>query len=255
MNDIAADPAAALSNNPPIGEVLAEETAPFKARATALIGSVGESRIDSPETAAAVTTLGNMLNDLRTTVETARKERAKPFDDGKAAVQTAYKRDIIDPIDSAIATCRRMVDEWRNQLARQEAAEKRKRDDDAAAAQRAAEEAQRKKEEAQATGDVSAAIKAEVEEVQARDRAEALSGAPGTIRPDATIRTQAGSAGTAKIVTGKIDNVGLCLAWMIRHDAAWLLETLQPRVDRLTRTGMTIDGVSRVETSGTRFRR
>jgi hypothetical protein len=148
-----------------------------------------------------------------------------------------------------------MIDSWRKRLEAQEAAEKRKRDEEAAAAQRAADEAQRKKEEAQATGDVSAAIKAEVEEVQARDRAEALSGAPGTIRPDATIRTQAGSAGTATQRVPVVTNIGLCLRWMIENQSAALIEAITPLIGRLVRAKVTIPGVEVQTSQSTRFRR
>jgi hypothetical protein len=96
-------------NQPPLGELLSEETRPFRERATALIENVNQSRIDSPETAAQVTQLGGMLADLKATVEEARKARAKPFDEGKAAVQSAFKRDIIDTIDTAMNVCRKML--------------------------------------------------------------------------------------------------------------------------------------------------
>ena len=71
-------------NLPPLAEQLAEEVASFRERRDALLESLRNSKIASPEDAAAVTTLGGMFKELRDRVETARKAAAEPFDTGKA---------------------------------------------------------------------------------------------------------------------------------------------------------------------------
>jgi hypothetical protein len=252
MNDIAPGIG---HNAPPLADILTEETKPLRERADALITSVNNSHIDSPESAAAVATLGNIIRGHREAVEAARKAAAQPYDDGKALVQATYARGILDPLDAAMAACRKMLDAWRMQLAAEAAAERRKRDAEAAEARRVAEEAESKKIELEAAGDTSGALAAELRQLQAEEHAEKLTAGEGAIRPEAAIRTQAGMAGTATTVTGKIENIGSFLAWLIRNDPKWLSEILQPRADRLMRSGLSVDGVARVETSSTRFRR
>lgn len=253
MNAIA--PAGIGDNRAPLAEEIADETAPFRERRDALLKSVNDSKIASPEDAAQVTTLGNMLKELFDKVEVARKARAEPFDTGKAAVQRAFKAEILDALSAGMTQARQMIDAWRRQQERDAEAERRRRAEEAAAAQAAADKLAQQKRDAEMAGDSGAALKAEIAEVQARDRAEALNSDQGVIRPGEIIHTSTGAAITSKQVTGKIDNIGLFLAWLIRNDAKWLSETLQPRADRHIRSGLSVDGVSRVETQGTRFRR
>lgn len=252
MNDIAPGIG---HNAPPLADIIAEETKPLRERADALITSVNNSKIDSPESAAQVATLGNMLRDHREAVETARKAAAKPYDDGKALVQSAYARGILDPLDAAMAACRKMLDAWRDHLSALAAAEQRKRDAEAAEARRVAEEAEKARRDAEAAGDAGAAIKAEMEALQAAERAEKLETGEGAIRPEAMIRTQAGSAGTSTQRVPVVTNIGLCLRWLIENHSAALLETLAPLIARLTRAKMTIPGVEVQEVATTRFRR
>lgn len=252
MNDIAPGIG---HNRPDLAESLAEETKPFRERADALITSVNNSKIDSPETAAQVTTLGNLLATHRADVETARKEAAKPFDDGKATVQTVYARGILDPLDRAIGACRRMLDAWRDQQTALAVAEQRKRDAEAAEARRVAEEADRARREAEAAGDPAAALKAEMEAMQAAERAEKLESGEGTIRPDQMIRSQAGSASTATQRVPVVTNIGECLAWLIVNQPTALIESITPIIARLIRAKMTIPGVETREVATTRFRR
>jgi tetratricopeptide (TPR) repeat protein len=227
----------------------------FRERAEALIASVNASKIDSPETAAQVATLGNMIRDHREAVESARKAAAKPFDDGKATVQLAYARGILDPLDAAIAACRKMLDAWRAKLAAQAAAEQRDRDAEAAEARRAAEEAEKARQTAQAAGDAGGAIRAEMEALKAAERAEKLETGEGAIRPEAMIRTNAGSAGTATQRVPVVTNIGQCLVWMIENQGQALLEAINPLIWRAIRAKMTIPGVEVSEVATTRFRR
>jgi len=234
---------------------LAENTKPLRERAEALIASVNAARIDSPETAAQVTTLGGMLRDLREKAEAARKESARPFDDGKAAVQLAYARGILDPLDAAMTACRKMLDAWRAQLDAAAAAERRKRDEEAAEARRVAEDAEQRQRDAEAAGDPGAAIKAEMEAMQAAERAEKLASDAGTIRPSEPIRTQTGMASAATTRVPTVTNIGLCLRWMLENQSAALIEAISPLVARLTRAKVEIPGVEVKEVAATRFRR
>jgi hypothetical protein len=247
MSDVAAIETPGLGHNlPPLAEQLAEETAPFRERATALIQSVNDSRIDSAETEMAVTTLGTMLRDLREKVEEARKARAKPVDEQKDAIQAAFKRAIIDPVDQAMNQCRRMLDAYR-------AAEQKRAAEEAAKAQREAEEAARQAEQARAAGDIGAAIKAEMAEVQARDRAGAATDA--AIRPDTMVRVQSGAAVAATQRVPVVVDIGACLRWLIVHQGPALVEAITPMIARLVRAKVSIPGVEVETRQVTQFRR
>lgn len=247
--------AAPLSNNPPLAELLAEEAAPHRARADALIASLNASKIETPEHAAAVTSLGAMLADLRSKVELARKTRAEPFDQGKAEVQRVFKAGLIDVIDEAMSTARGMIDAWRRALDAQRAAEQRRRDEDAAKARAAAEEAERRKQEAAATGDTGAAIRAEMEEVQARDRAAALESDQGVIRPADPIRSHAGMATAQTQRVAVVKDLKKALAWLAKNQTVALIEAITPLVARLSRAKVEIPGVEVEEQQRTQFRR
>lgn len=254
-NDIA--PLAGPGHNQPptLLDELTDETKTFRERRDALLASVAASRIDSPETAAQVTTLGGMLVDLRAKVEEARKERAKPFDEGKATVQRVFAREIIDPLDRAKGQCEDMINQWRAHLAALEREEQAKRDAAAAEARRAAEEAERKKQEAQAKGDVGAAISAEIEEVQARDRAAALEQDEGTIRPAGMIRTQVGSAVAQTQRVPVVTDLRKTLAYLAKNHGPQLIEAITPLIRGLVRAKVTIPGVEVQTQEKTQFRR
>lgn len=253
MNDLA--PTLSNQANAPLGELLAEETAAFRERAAALIEGAKASKIDSVTDAEAVTTLGNLMAELKGRVDEARVARARPFDEGKAAVQRAFAREIIDPLTAAMGLCKTMLDAWRRRLAQEAEAERRRNEAAAAEAQRAAEEAERKRLEAQQVGDTGAAIKAELEEIQARDRAEALTKGEGAILPDRMIRTQVGSALSRTERKPVVTDIGEMLVWMIVNQPAPLLEALSPLIARLVRAKVDIPGVRVEEVESTSFRR
>ena len=257
MPDDQAPPDVGIGHNaPPLAETLSEESKPLRDRAQALIANVAASRIDSPETAEAVTTLAGMLADVRTKAETARKAAAEPFDAGKAAVQAAYARGIIDPLDAALTTCRKMLDAWRSHLAQQAQAEAAKRAAEAAEARRLAEEAESKKIELESAGDTAGALAAELRQLQAEETAEKLASDEGTIiRPDAMIRTQVGSAASTTTRVPTVTNIGLVLRYLMTEQGTSLIEAITPIIARLTRAKVTIPGVEVKEVSATRFRR
>jgi hypothetical protein len=257
MNDIA--PAGNLthdlSNAPPLAEQIAEDTKPLIERRDTLLQSLRDSHIANAEDAAAVTSLGVLLKDLRDKVEAARKEAARPFDEGKATVQRLYARDLLDPLDAAMTQARNMLNSWRRQQEAAAEAERRKRDEEAAAARAAAEKLAQDKRDAEAAGDPNAALKAELAEIQARDRAEALESDEGVIRPDAVLHTQVGAAISTTRRVPVVTNIGACLKWLLTNQPGALLEAIAPLLGRLTRAKVVIPGVDVRDEQGTSFRR
>jgi hypothetical protein len=242
-------------NLPPLGEQIAEETAEFRTKRDALLQSLKDSKIASAEDAAQVTTLGVLIKELRDRVETARKARAEPIDRDKATIQRLFKADILDALDAAMTNARNMLNSYRRQQEAAAEAERRKRDEEAAAARAAAEKLAQDKRDAEAAGDPNAALKAELAEIQARDRAEALASDEGVIRPDAVLHTQVGAAVSTTRRVPVVTNIGACLRWMIEHQSAALLEALAPLIGRLVRAKVAIPGVEIRDEQGTSFRR
>lgn len=257
MNDIA--PTGNLShdpsNAPPLAELITEETAEFRTKRDALLQSLRDSKIGNAEDAAQVTTLGVLLKELRDRVEAARKARAEPFDQGKATVQRIFKADIIDALDAAMTNARNMLNAYRRQQEAAAEAERRKRDEEAAAARAAAEKLAQDKRDAEAAGDPNAALKAELAEIQARDRAEALESDEGVIRPDAVLHTQVGAAISTTRRVPVVTNIGACLKWLLTNQPGALLEAIAPLLGRLTRAKVVIPGVDVRDEQGTSFRR
>lgn len=167
-------------NNPP-------EPTPFDGIEAHINDLLGEAKNwadgSGIENQAQADDVGRLIEDLRKAAQAAddlRKEEARPFDEGKAAVQAKYAPLIADPktkspgkvwkaIDALKATLKPYLDRLR---AEQEAEAKRKRDE--------AEEAARKAREAAAAAEASdldalehAEVLADVAEQAAKDAKQA----------------------------------------------------------------------------------
>lgn len=170
--------------------------------------------------------LAHLLDVLRKAhkgADEARKIEAKPFDDGKAAVQARYKPLLTDA-ERAIDAVKAAIAKWQRE-------EQRKADEAAAAARAAAEQAARKAQEAMRAADAANLAEREAAERalaeaerlarEAKRAEEAPVGAKGAFaaRRTALIVTRE----PVEIVDGKA-----ALQWAMRHVAddlrAWLLQ-------------------------------
>ena len=93
------------SNQAPLAEVLAEETAALAKRRDELLAAVGRTvDIGTPEYAGKVADLARMVGACIKAAEDAHKERKEPYLRDGRAVDAAYKREIIEPLAEAKET-------------------------------------------------------------------------------------------------------------------------------------------------------
>jgi hypothetical protein len=145
-------------NNPP-------EPTPFERVSTRISDLMGEARnwLDGAgvNSQAEADAIAKLLNDIRLAskeAEEARKAEAKPFDDGKAAVQARYKP-LLSSADTAADTCKLALKPYLEKVE---------------AEKRAAAEAARKEAEEKAEAARKAMAEANRLDVAARQRAEEL---------------------------------------------------------------------------------
>jgi hypothetical protein len=193
-------PAGIGHNNPPLEELLTEETASINKRNAALLGSADRCIVTDDETAGRATTLAKMLKEQIKAVDSAREDRKRPFLDAGRTVDSFFKalsqpldvaaRKVVDQIDAyrreqqrkADAERRRLEEEARKQREAAEAADRARREAEAQAAREAAEAARRileAEEAAQRSANAEAierarAKRAELERAEAQRREAAL---------------------------------------------------------------------------------
>ena len=122
------------------------------------IGWLDGDPISTPGQAEAVTKLAGMLRDAQKAADAQRKEAAKPFDEGKAAVQRQYNP-VLERATMAIDACKKALTPWTLKLDRE-------------AKERAA--AARAEADAKAAAAAEAMRAADATDLAAREAAEAL---------------------------------------------------------------------------------
>src|SRR5258708_960507 len=142
-------------NQPPLDELLAEETTVLQRRAYDLIDAAGRAIVTDEETAGKAALLTKMMIDHGKKIDQAREERKRPFLEGGRAVDQHFHAIAeplvgIDPkkkLGGAAAKVAAMVDAFRREQERK-ADEERRRLEEAARKQRlAAEAAERARQE------------------------------------------------------------------------------------------------------------
>lgn len=188
-------------NNPPLSEVLADETAELKKRADDLAAGVGRAEVNDEDTAGKATLLGGLIKKHLTIVETEREERKRPFLENGRVVDAHYGNIalVLAEFDSKkkliggpLAVLMGKIDAYRKEQDRKAEAERLRLQEEAnkqralavaaenarlaaeAAAKRAQDEADKKvrdaEEAAQRAGNAAAAAEAR----RQREAAEAL---------------------------------------------------------------------------------
>lgn len=238
-------------NAPPLDELLSDETTADRKRMTELVEAANNAVIKNGEDQQRVTTLAAMIGTHSTKVEADRVARKKPFDDMAATVQRIYKA-ILDPLAQARTRLRTLNDAYEAEQERAREAERRRLAEEEERQRKAAEEAERKAEEAKAAG--QSGLKAELAAIQARDAAEAAARAREEVRA-APVRTDIGMASQSTVRSFVIDDLTLCLRYLVRNQKVAVTEAIEPIVRRLGRAKVDIPGVRIVEQKLTRFGR
>lgn len=143
-------------NQPPLTELLVEETAALKARADELIGAAGRAIVKDEETAGRAALLAKMMIEHGKKIETAREERKKPFLDSGRTVDAHFillRTPLCgaDPkkLGGEVARVVGLVDTFRRDQERKAAEERHRLEEEARKASEAAEAAARAQREAE----------------------------------------------------------------------------------------------------------
>lgn len=217
-------------NQPPLSELLAEETTALRNRAGDLVAAAGRAFVEDEETAAKATTLAAMLKAHRKAVDTAREERKKPFLDAGRTVDAHFgaiaksldeaTAKIVGMLNAFMAEKRRKADEERRRLEE----EARKREEDA---RRAAQEAAR-------TGNLDAEVQAtmratEAASLQAQANAVAKPQIVGDYGTKAVGRT---------VWKSEVQDPKKVFAHLLKVDAAGVTAALADMVAKQVRAGV-----------------
>lgn len=219
LDEILNTPARGIGdNNPPLTELLADETAELKKRSDELVAGAGRCVVTDADTAKRAVLLAGMMTDHGKKIEAAREERKRPFLEGGRTVDAHYaalKAPLVgnDPkgkLGGAAAEVVAKADAWRREEDRRVAEERRRLEDEARAAREAQEAAQRAQREAEeasrrAAAEAERRIRAAEEEARkAGDRAAEEKARRERAEADAE-RRRAETAAEARRIADEID--------------------------------------------------
>lgn len=199
-----------ISNNPPADAAFSLE---IDQLFSMLSDTLAGGEVSNDEQEAAIDELMDDFRKASADADKARKEAAKPFDEGKKAVQALWKP-IIDKADRGVAACKEALTPYRTakQRAKEEAA--RKAREEAEARERKAQEALRQSD------DLEARYQAE-QEIEA---AKKLTAVANKIDRSAT--------GLRTYWEAEIADRGAALRHYLKQQPEAFLELLQALADR-----------------------
>lgn len=244
-------------NRPPettYAEQMMEESAEHRARTDELVKSIGDQTVGSLEDAARVTALANLATVQKKAMDDRRKVLKTPHDEAAADVQRAFQPWIND-LSEAIDRARKMIDDWNAQQVATAQAVQREADRMAEEERRRAQDLETTAQEMKARGDIGGGIRAELDAMQAQERAARLAEAPAVAERlgAGQIRTQLGGATQSTRREAVIVDVNKFTRWMIKHQKTRFLEVMQPIVSSLVRSKVVPEGVEVREVTKTRF--
>lgn len=258
MSDVqtAENPRAVIGGNqPPLADVLVEETATLRKRAVDLAEAVG--RADTAEKAVA---LAGIIKKHLEKIEAAREERKRPFLEGGRTVDAHFavitgslaemdskKKLIGGPLKKLLD----MIDAERARKDAEAAAERRQLDDEARKARDAAEQASRQAGATQGPAQIDAEAVAQ----RQLDRAADLERRAANVRA-APIESDIGVKATGRTVyVHRITNRQLALLHALKADPDAIFAAVDDVIARQIRAGVrTFPGVEITATTQTTIR-
>lgn len=172
-------------NNPPLSEVLHDETAALRQRAADLAASAGRCAVTDQDTAERATTLAKMIKAHIRALDDARTERKQPFLDAGRTVDGFFGA-ISQPLKAAESSVVAQIDAYRREVERKAAEERRRQEEEARRLREQAEAAERARRQAE--------LKAEQEAAEAARKvreAEETARRAGDLAAQAEARRQA----------------------------------------------------------------
>jgi hypothetical protein len=232
-------------NQPPLGERLAEDTAPLAARLKELAQVATTAVIVDDASCAKVVDLLGLCRDHLDAVTRRHAEEAAPYKLALEQIDIAYR-----PIERSLTAIigpnareglRGAITVWERK--RQEAAEAEQQRLRAEQAQREAEaEAARRAVEAKKAGG-SASVADELAVLQAEDAAARLGQRAEAVRP-APVRANLGTVGSARQIVCEITDLRRACGWLIKSP---MMPTLKEVVQQIMARYLRNLGVAQVE--------
>lgn len=197
-------------NNPPADAAFALD---IDQLFSMLSDTLAGGKVDCDEKEAAIDALMDDFRKASSDAEKARKDAAKPFDDGKKAVQALWKP-IIEKADRGVTACKDALTPYRTakQRAKEEAA--RKAREEAEAKERAAQEALRHSD------DLEARYQAE-QEIEAAKRLTAVAN-----------KIDRSATGLRTYWEAELTDKGAALKHYLKQQPEAFLELIQTLADR-----------------------
>lgn len=210
-------------NNPPLHELLAEETASLRERAEALTAAAGRAFVEDGETAQRATLLAAQVKAHIKAVDAAREARKAPFLEGERTVDAHFGA-IKKALDDAAAKVTAMINAYLQ-------AEKRKAD---AERKRLEEAARAAALEAAKTGDIEAELTAQM---RASDAASLAAQAKAVEKP--TVVSDYGVKANLRTVwRSEVEDPKKVFAHLLKVDAAGIAAALADMVAKQVRAGV-----------------
>lgn len=211
-------------NNPPtpFDEAVAEVATLKEEAAHWLDGA----EVSSQAEAEAIAKLLDMSRKAKKQADELRKEEAKPFDDGKKAVQAKYKP-LIDDCDRIASVCKAANLPWLKKL------EEERRKEEAAAREKASEEA-RKAQEAMQAAKANDLASREAAEQQARIAVEAEREANRAAKQKATAKGGARAMSLRTVYRHEITDATTFARWCWQNENEALMNCLNSIAKRRT---------------------
>jgi len=233
-------------NQPPLGERLAEEVAPLKARLEELAGVAATAIIIDDESAAKIVDLVGLCRAHRGEVEAQRNAARAPYTETLKTIDQAYKP-IADALTEIIGVdarsgLRGTLTLYERKRAAEAQAERDRITAEQNRRQAEAEAARRAAEEKKATG--SGSVAEELAAMQAEDAAERLGRQAAGIRPE-PVRAALGQVSTQRQIVCEITDLRKACGWLIKSPLVPTLKQVVKEIFTRHLRNLGVDTVAR----------
>lgn len=240
------------ANNPPLADVLVDETAALKKRTDDLVASAGRAEVKDDDTAGRAVALVKMIRDHANAIEAAREERKKPFLDSGRAVDLHFgnlRSPLIgtDPkkLGGIAASVTALIDAFRRKKEEEAAAERLRLEKEAETLQAAADALKAPQPVDEVLGDdglphpmPQPTIESEAEALRLTAAASALVRQAQEVRAAPIVSSSGAKASGRKNWAATITDLTAALRHCRKVDEASILAAVQVVYDRQVRAGV-----------------
>lgn len=246
-------------NNPPLDELLAEETIDLRNRAIDLVGAAERATVTDDDTAARATKLIVMIRDHAKKIEEMREQRKAPFlESGRivdrhfTSIRSPLIGDDAKRMGGAALRVHNLVDAYRRKQEEIAAAERRRLEEEAEKVRQAAAEAARKQQE---VSKPEQRMDAEIDAQRLRDAAAALEKQAAEVVATPIVTDIGAKAHRKTVWKATITDLGAALKHCRKLNENALREVCQSLYDKQVRAGVrSLPGAEITEDSTTTYR-